>query len=124
MSILSWLFPSSSSSSNKNLEEDIPKKTTCYHIEGFLSCHYFHLATEVADRLSAEHSHIKADVSAYIKQQWYERSRELQEEFKTKHTTSPFIYEGCVAGQQTFVGGYTDFAKKVKETYKMNVPLD
>ncbi|KAI8139536.1 hypothetical protein BJV82DRAFT_672508 [Fennellomyces sp. T-0311] len=119
MGLFSWLF----SSSTPDLDE-IPKKTQCYHIEGFLTCHYFQLATEVADRLTAKHPHVKTDVSAYIKQQWYDRSKELQEEFANSHKTSPFIYEGCVAGQQKFVGGYSDFAKAIKTTYKMSIPLD
>ena len=37
------------------------------------------MATEVADRLTEKHPDVKTDVSAYIKQQWYDRSRELQE---------------------------------------------
>ena len=37
------------------------------------------MATEVADRLTEKHPHVKTDVSAYIKQQWYDRSKELQE---------------------------------------------
>ena len=37
------------------------------------------MATEVADRITEKHPHVKTDVSAYIKQQWYERSKELQE---------------------------------------------
>jgi hypothetical protein len=46
------------------------------------------------------------------------------QEFDTTQKTSPFIYEGCDIENQKMVGGYTDFAKKVKETYKMSVPLD
>ncbi|ORY92007.1 hypothetical protein BCR43DRAFT_508146 [Syncephalastrum racemosum] len=115
-----WLRPST----NKADLDDIPTKTACYHIEGFLSCSYFHLATEVADRLSAKHPHVKSDVSAYIKQQWAQRSRELQEEFNTRHRTSPFIYEGCSASEHKMVGGYTEFAEHVRKTYKMNVPRD
>lgn len=48
----------------------------------------------------------------------------FRQEFNTNQKTSPFIYEGCDIENQKMVGGYTDFAKKVKETYKMSVPLD
>ena len=48
----------------------------------------------------------------------------LSKEFNTSHRTSPFIYEGCDLENQKVIGGYTDFAKRVKETYKLNVPLD
>ncbi|KAG0170782.1 hypothetical protein DFQ28_001695 [Apophysomyces sp. BC1034] len=104
--------------------DDIPKKTHCYHIEGFLSCIYFQNAIEVGDRLSEKHPHIKVDVNAYVREQWADRSKELQQAFGTSHRTSPFIYEGCSTDRQNLVGGYTDFAKRIKETYKMNVPLD
>ncbi|KAI8986510.1 hypothetical protein BDB01DRAFT_849557 [Pilobolus umbonatus] len=104
--------------------DDIPTKTQCYHIEGFLNCSYFSNAVEVGDRLTAKYPNIKVDVNAYIKQQWGQRSQELQKEFNTTHRTSPFIYEGCDISNQTVIGGYTDFAKRVKSTHKMNVPLD
>ncbi|KAI8391257.1 uncharacterized protein BYT42DRAFT_556191 [Radiomyces spectabilis] len=104
--------------------DDIPTKTQCYHIEGFLSCVHFQTAVEAADRLTAKHANVKVDVNAYVKEQWKERSRELQEEFKSQHSTSPFIYEGCNINEQAFVGGYSDFAKRLKEVYKMNVPMD
>lgn len=32
----------------------------------------------MGDRLSAKHPNVKVDVSAYIREQWSERSRELQ----------------------------------------------
>lgn len=44
-----------------------------------MTCHYFHLATEVADRLTAKQPHVKTDVSGYIKEQWYGRLKELQD---------------------------------------------
>ncbi|KAI7877937.1 hypothetical protein K492DRAFT_171327 [Lichtheimia hyalospora FSU 10163] len=119
MGLFSWLFPAAA----PDLDV-IPAKTACYHIEGFLTCHYFHLATEVADRLTSKQPHVKTDVSGYIKEQWYGRLKELQDEFDTRHRTSPFIYEGCDPSQQKLVGGYSEFAKKIKETYKMNLPLD
>ncbi|CAO3594916.1 unnamed protein product [Absidia cylindrospora] len=70
MSIFSWFSTSPSTPSNA---DNITKKDTCYHIEGFLSCSYFHTATEAADCLSAKHPNVKVDVSAYTKQQWPER---------------------------------------------------
>ncbi|ORZ22393.1 hypothetical protein BCR42DRAFT_487957 [Absidia repens] len=121
MSIFSWFSTSPSSPSDA---DDVTKKDTCYHIEGFLSCSYFHTATEAADRLSVKYPNVKVDVSAYTKQQWPERSSELRKEFNTQHRTSPFIYEGCSAGQQNVVGGYSEFAKLIKATYKVNVPRD
>ncbi|CAO3629753.1 unnamed protein product [Mucor hiemalis] len=92
--------------------------------EGFLTCSYFTNAVTIGDKLTANHPNVKIDVSAYVKQQWSERARELQEEFKTNQKTSPFIYEGCDSNDLTLVGGYSDFAHRVKATYKMNVPLD
>ncbi|KAI9355756.1 hypothetical protein BD770DRAFT_473459 [Pilaira anomala] len=123
MGLFSW-FSSSKTESTAGLDNGIPQKTECYHIEGFLTCSYFTNAVQIGDRLSAKHPNVKVDVSAYIKQQWGERSRELQQEFNTGHRTSPFIYEGCDIENQKLVGGYTDFAQKIKATYKMNVPMD
>ncbi|KAI8089956.1 uncharacterized protein BX664DRAFT_334309 [Halteromyces radiatus] len=123
MSFFNWFSKSSSTSSTPNAD-DIVKKDVCYHIEGFLACSYFHTATEAADRLAAKYPNVKIDVSAYPRQQWPERSLELQKEFDTTHRTSPFIYEGCSAGNQKVVGGYTDFAKLIKTNYQMIVPMD
>ncbi|SAM04862.1 hypothetical protein [Absidia glauca] len=120
MPFFSW-FSTTSTHSNA---DDISKKDVCYHIEGFLSCSYFHTATEAADRLSAKHPNVKVDVSAYTRQQWPERSQELRKEFNTQHRTSPFIYEGCSAGEQNVIGGYSDFATILKANYKMNVPMN
>ncbi|KAG0763571.1 hypothetical protein G6F60_007498 [Rhizopus arrhizus] len=122
MGLFSW-FQKDNSQPTKGLDE-IPQKTTCYHIEGFLSCAYFSTAVEVGDRLTAKYPNVKVDVSVYIREQWSERARELQNEFKTSQRTSPFIYEGCDSNQMELIGGYTDFAKKIKSVYKMNVPLD
>ncbi|ORE10012.1 hypothetical protein BCV72DRAFT_222327 [Rhizopus microsporus var. microsporus] len=122
MGLFSWL-QKGNTPSTQGLDE-IPQKTECYHIEGFLNCVYFSNAVEAGDRLTAKHPNIKVDVSAYIKQQWSERARELQQEFKTTQSTSPFIYEGCDSDQLKLIGGYSDFAKKIKSAYKMNVPLD
>ncbi|OBZ81338.1 hypothetical protein A0J61_10613 [Choanephora cucurbitarum] len=119
MGLFSWF-----SKTTESVDEAIPQKTECYHIEGFLTCSYFSNAVRIGDMLTHKHPHIKVDVSAYIKQQWHERSNELQQEFNTSHRTSPFIYEGCDLENQKVIGGYTDFAKRVKETYKLNVPLD
>ncbi|KAG2233684.1 hypothetical protein BDF21DRAFT_406207 [Thamnidium elegans] len=120
MGLFSW-FGSSETKSTEGLDNGIPKKTECYHIEGFLSCSYFTNAVEISDKLSAEHPNVKVDVSAYIQQQWAERSRELQQEFNTSHRTSPFIYEGCDVNNQKLIGGYTDFSQKIKATYKLSV---
>lgn len=118
--------------------------TTFFYQEGFLTCSYFTNAVTIGDHLTAKHPNVKVDVSAYVKQQWSERARELQEvhinnsnflhiniysinsqqEFKTNQKSSPFIYEGCDSNNLKHVGGYTDFAQKVKATYKMNVPMD
>ncbi|KAI9255461.1 hypothetical protein BY458DRAFT_520065, partial [Sporodiniella umbellata] len=122
MGLFSW-FEKDSVSSNQGLDE-IPQKTQCYHIEGFLTCSYFTTAVEAGERLTAKHPNVKMDVSAYIKDQWAERSKELQKEFNTTHKTSPFIYQGCDSNQMEAVGGYTDFAKLIKKTYKINVPMD
>ncbi|CAO3618353.1 unnamed protein product [Cunninghamella blakesleeana] len=121
MYIFNWIFGSANKIENA---DEITKKDVCYHIEGFLSCTYFHTATEAADRLTTKYPNIKVDVSAYTKQQWPERSMELRKEFATQHRTSPFIYEGCHAGSQKVVGGYSDFAKIIKDNYKLNVPRD
>ncbi|KAI8364397.1 hypothetical protein BD560DRAFT_448448 [Blakeslea trispora] len=123
MGLFSW-FGQTKDSGTEGVDLAIPEKTQCYHIEGFLTCSYFSNAVRVGDMLTGKHPHIKVDVSAYVKQQWSERSKELQQEFNTSHKTSPFIYEGCDLENQKVIGGYTDFAKRVKETYKLNVPLD
>lgn len=123
MGLFSW-FNTSEAQSTEGLDNGIPKKTQCYHIEGFLTCSYFTNAVTIGDKLTAKHPNVKIDVSAYVKQQWSERARELQEEFKTNQRTSPFIYEGCDSNDLKLVGGYSDFAHRVKATYKMNVPLD
>ncbi|CAO3696019.1 unnamed protein product [Rhizopus stolonifer] len=122
MGLFSW-FQKDQSSSTQGLDE-IPQKTQCYHIEGFLNCAYFSTAVEAGDCLTATNPNVKVDVSAYIKQQWSERANELQEEFNTTHKTSPFIYQGCDSNQMEMIGGYTDFAKMIKNIYKMNVPMD
>ncbi|KAI8367208.1 hypothetical protein EDC96DRAFT_507294 [Choanephora cucurbitarum] len=119
MGLFSWF-----SKTTESVDEAIPQKTECYHIEGFLTCSYFSNAVRIGDMLTNQHPHIKVDVSAYIQQQWHERSNELQQEFNTSHRTSPFIYEGCDLENQKMIGGYTDFAKRIKATYKLNVPLD
>ncbi|ORX51704.1 hypothetical protein DM01DRAFT_1408642 [Hesseltinella vesiculosa] len=121
MQLFSWFFSKQSSSDNA---DEISKKDVCYHIEGFLSCSYFHTAAEAADRLAAKHSNVKVEVSAFPKQKWPERSMELRKNFSTDHRTSPFIYEGCGSENQKVIGGYTDFARILKATYKMNVPRD
>ncbi|KAG2207513.1 uncharacterized protein EV154DRAFT_150541 [Mucor mucedo] len=119
MGLFSW-FSTTDSTSVEGLDNGIPQKTQCYHIEGFLTCSYFTNAVQMGDRLSAKHPNVKVDVSAYIREQWSERSRELQQEFETNHGTSPFIYEGCDINNQNMIGGYTDFAEKIKATYKMD----
>ncbi|KAI8972024.1 hypothetical protein BDF20DRAFT_915762 [Mycotypha africana] len=123
MGLFSWLSPSRVDENGD--ANAIPTKTQCFYIEGFLTCSYFTNAVRVADMLTANYPHIKVDVSAYVKEQWKERAEELQQEFATDHKTSPFIYEGCSTENQTLIGGYTDFAKRVKETYRLNnIPLD
>ncbi|KAG1500868.1 hypothetical protein G6F46_003999 [Rhizopus delemar] len=122
MGLFSW-FQKDSSQPTKGLDE-IPQKTTCYHIEGFLSCAYFSTAVEVGDRLTAKYPNVKVDVSVYIREQWSERARELQNEFNTSQRTSPFIYEGCDSNQMELIGGYTDFAKKIKNVNKVYVDPD
>lgn len=46
--------------------------------EGFLSCAYFHAATDVGDHLSEKKDDVKIDVSAYVKAQWQDRLKQLQ----------------------------------------------
>jgi len=47
--------------------------------EGFLSCAYFHAATDVGDRLTDKMKDVKIDVSAYVKAQWQDRLNQLQQ---------------------------------------------
>jgi hypothetical protein len=47
--------------------------------EGFLSCAYFHAATDVGDHLSEKKGDVKIDVSAYMKAQWHDRLAQLQQ---------------------------------------------
>ncbi|CAO3656406.1 unnamed protein product [Mucor fragilis] len=122
MGLFSWF--GSKNNTAQDVDTSIPEKNQCYHIEGFLTCSYFTNAIRIGDQLTAKHPNVKVDVSAYIKEQWSERSKELQQEFKTNQRTSPFIYEGCDLQNQQLIGGYTDFAKRAKETYKMSVPMD
>lgn len=110
--------------SNENADE-ISKKNYCYHIEGFLSCAYFHAATDVGDHLSEKKDDVKIDVSAYVKAQWQDRLKQLQRELQAvNHATSPFIYEGCSGNDLKFVGGYGEFARLVRERHRISVPLD
>ncbi|KAI8074475.1 hypothetical protein BC940DRAFT_288331 [Gongronella butleri] len=120
MAIFDWFFKTEAAPN----ADDISKKDVCYHIEGFLSCSYFHTATEAADRLAARYPNVKVDVSAFPKQKWPERSMELRKSFDTDHRTSPFIYEGCASENQRVVGGYSEFARHIKANYKLNVPMD
>ncbi|KAI7906801.1 uncharacterized protein BX663DRAFT_497613 [Cokeromyces recurvatus] len=124
MGLFSWLNDSTNEKEVEGLDNTIPEKTQCYYIEGFLNCSYFANAIRIGDKLTEKYPNVKVDVSAYIKQQWNERSIELQKEFNTNQTSSPFIYEGCDLENQKLIGGYTDFAKKVRTNYKISVPLD
>ncbi|GAB5587547.1 hypothetical protein Unana1_02447 [Umbelopsis nana] len=105
--------------------DEISKKNYCYYIEGFLSCAYFHAATDIGDRLTDKMKDVKIDVNAYMKAQWNDRLNELKQELKAgNHSTSPFIYEGCSGNDLKFVGGYSDFARLVRDRHRMSVPLD
>ncbi|CAO3660329.1 unnamed protein product [Umbelopsis ramanniana] len=121
MGIFDWF---SLSKKEENVDE-ISKKNYCYHIEGFLSCAYFHAATDVGDRLTDKVQDVKIDVSAYMKAQWQDRLNQLQQELKAGyHSTSPFIYEGCSGNELKLVGGYSDFARLVRDRHSISVPLD
>lgn len=97
MGLFSWF--GSKNNTAQDADTSIPEKSQCYHIvrkhnwqlyqtftdtivkiqEGFLTCSYFTNAVRIGDQLTAKYPNVKVDVSAYIKEQWSERSKELQQ---------------------------------------------
>ncbi|KAL7750562.1 hypothetical protein RI367_003903 [Sorochytrium milnesiophthora] len=101
--------------------ETVPRKvSTCYHLEGFLSCEYFRNAMALSSRVTGKADAVHVDVNATSKDVFVnKRIQTLQQQIKggKGHTTCPFIYEGCEPKDYKYVGGYDDFAALVKKRH-------
>ncbi|KAJ1978880.1 hypothetical protein H4R33_005869 [Dimargaris cristalligena] len=101
-----------------------PSPTTCYFIEGFQECAYFHAAVNHAEQLEqyeqargAPLNTIRVHTQVTPRDEWGSRVDQLRKSIPgatADHTTSPFIYEGCDANMRQFIGGYMAFKKRAR----------
>ncbi|KAF9209483.1 hypothetical protein BGZ49_004074 [Haplosporangium sp. Z 27] len=98
-------------------------KDICYYIEGFLACHYFQEAMNLAERLdtTSSQSNIQVEVVAHTRKEWQERLLELAKEVPgaQDHRTSPVIWEGCPGKQLKFIGGYENFRQHARQKHNL-----
>ncbi|CAG8605072.1 12611_t:CDS:2 [Funneliformis caledonium] len=120
---MNYFFSSKSDSSN-----------ICYNIEGFINCSYFNAAVDLGKNLKStlldKGTPIEVNVEAHKKENASILDKILIKILHSMipnskdHTTSPLVYEGCNPGKYKFIGGYSDFAKLVRDRHKSNLQKD